>query len=203
MQFERLLESIRDIPIATVITDTRLPDNPLVAVNDAFCRLTGYSEAEILGRNCRFLAGPDTERDAQATLREAIVAGRPAITELTNYRKDGTAFCNAVMIAPVQGPDGAPAFYLGSQMDVGTGNLSTPRRARAQEQVQALTVRQRQVLEEMIRGLRNKQIAAVYGIDEKTVKMHRAAMLGRLGVSSSAEAIRIGVEAGLAISGRD
>ena len=73
----------------------------------------------------------------------------------------------------------------------------SPRRERAAEAVGALTVRQHQVLDHMIRGYLNKQIAAFLGIDEKTVKMHRAALLRRLGVRSSAEAIRIGVEAGL------
>ena len=91
---------------------------------------------------------------------------------------------------------GRVLFFVGSQMEL-TGEAD-PRRAEAVRLVRGLTARQRQVLEQMVRGHRNKQIAASLGIDEKTIKMHRAAMLARLGCSTSADAIRIGVEAGLA-----
>jgi PAS domain S-box-containing protein len=193
-----LFASIEATPIATVVTDPSLPDNPIVAANAAFCALTGYERAEIEGLNCRFLAGEGTEPEARAALRGAVAEGRPILIELTNYKKDGTAFRNAVMIAPILGEDGAVALFIGSQMDVGgQAPLVSPQRARAAEQVAALTTRQRQVLDHMIRGYRNKQIAGFLGIDEKTVKMHRAGLLTRLGAASSADAIRIGVEAGL------
>jgi hypothetical protein len=196
---EGLLASIDHSPIASVITAARLPDNPIVAVNRAFCELTGYERDEIVGRNCRFLAGAGTEPAPQATLRRAVAEARPALVELTNYRKDGTAFLNAVMVAPVLGEDGELAYFLGSQMDVGSGpGLSTPRRQQSKQLVQTLTPRQLQVLAHMIAGYRNKQIAGFLAIDEKTVKMHRASLLARLGIGSSAEAVRIGVEAGLA-----
>lgn len=196
---EGLLASIDHSPIASVVTAARLPDNPIVAVNRAFCELTGYERDEIVGRNCRFLAGAGTEPAPQATLRRAVAEARPALVELTNYRKDGTAFLNAVMVAPVLGEDGELAYFLGSQMDVGSGpGLSTPRRQQSKQLVQTLTPRQLQVLAHMIAGYRNKQIAGFLAIDEKTVKMHRASLLARLGIGSSAEAVRIGVEAGLA-----
>lgn len=198
---EGLFASINLSPIASVITDPRLPDNPIVAVNRAFCALTGYREDEIVGRNCRFLAGPETEPHAREALRRAVADGRPLLVELTNYRKDGSAFLNAVMIAPVLGEAGAVAYFLGSQMDVGGGGgLSGPRRQQAEQSVRTITRRQLQVLAHMIAGYRNKQIAGFLAIDEKTVKMHRASLLTRLGVGSSAEAIRIGVEAGVRLS---
>ena len=194
-----LVESIHLSPVATVVTDPRQPDNPIVEANAAFTALTGYGREEIVGRNCRFLAGDETEASARRELSEAVRAGRPALVEITNYRKDGGAFRNAVMIAPVLGDDGQTLLFLGSQMDIGGAEpLSRSRQARAQQLVQALSPRQRQVLQGAVRGLRNKQIAAELSIDETTVKMHRRAMLSRLGAATTADAIRIGVEAGLA-----
>ncbi|HEX8448044.1 MAG TPA: PAS domain-containing protein, partial [Allosphingosinicella sp.] len=118
---EGLLASIDHSPIASVITAARMADNPIVAVNGAFCELTGYDRDEIVGRNCRFLAGVGTEPAPREMLRRAVAEGRPALVEMTNYRKDGTAFLNAVMVAPVLGEDGELAYFLGSQMDVGSG----------------------------------------------------------------------------------
>jgi PAS domain S-box-containing protein len=197
-EFEALLASIHHTPIATVITDPNRPDNPIVAANAAFCALTGYTEPEIIGRNCRFLTGPATETGARAALAKAVTEAVPTLVELTNYRRDGSAFRNAVMIAPVRDVDGRLACFIGSQMDVGAGaGLSSARTREAEARVASLTPRQREVLEHLVRGLRNKQIAALIGIDEKTVKMHRARLLEKLAAKSSADAIRIGVEAGL------
>ena len=195
---QELFASIDFSPIPVVLTDPKLPDNPVVAANEAFSRLTGYGREDIIGRNCRFLAGPGTEPEAQDALRKAVTASRSALVELTNYKKSGEAFLNVVMIAPVLGERGEVSYFLGSQMDAGHARLiATARRVDAQRAVQALTSRQREVLRQMVEGSLNKQIAYSLGIDEKTVKMHRAALLARLGARSSAEAVRIGVEAEL------
>jgi PAS domain S-box-containing protein len=194
-----LFASIARTPMAMLITNPRLPDNPIVAANDAFLRLTGYAREEVIGRNCRFLAGPDTDRACSRILGDAVPAARPALTEILNYRKDGSTFRNAVMIAPIFGADGRLAYCIGSQVEVpGEAALDGGiRRERALALTRTLTPRQGQVLKEMALGYRNKQIAARLGIDEKTVKMHRAGMLERLGAPTSADAIRIAVEAGL------
>lgn len=196
-QFDALIASIRLTTIATVITDPRLPDNPVVAVNEAFERLTGYCAAEAVGRNCRFLRGPDTEPEGSAVLRHAVAEGRAAMAELLNYRRDGSSFHNAVMVAPVFGEDGAPALFIGSQMEVPARTAGGARAAQARLRVQGLTRRQRDVLQLMGQGLLNKQIAYSLGISEKTVKMHRAALLTALEARVSADAIRVAVEAGL------
>jgi PAS domain S-box-containing protein len=193
-----LIASIERTPIATVITDPGLPDNPIIAANRAFLELTGYAAAEVIGRNCRFLAGRDTDPVAQERLRMAIAERRPAIVELTNYRRDGSAFRNAVMIAPVLDEAGEALLFVGSQMEVTSPGLSDERRANAAARVDRLTRRQRQVLERLVRGQRNKRIASDLGIGETTVKMHRAHMLAKLGCTTSADAIRLGVEARLA-----
>src|SRR5687768_4175814 len=100
-EFDRLRASIHETPIATIVTHNRLNDNPIVEVNTAFEVLTGYSRDEIVGRNCRFLSGPGTDPEARAALRSAVAQGRPTLVELVNYRKDGSPFRNAVMLAPV------------------------------------------------------------------------------------------------------
>ena len=196
---EKLFASIDYSPVATVITNPRLRDNPIVAVNDAFLNLTGYSREEAIGRNCRFLAGPETEQRGSAVLRDSVEAAQPVLTELLNYRRDGSSFRNAVMVAPIFGAAGELLYFLGSQMDV-TGDQPAPavdRRRRAAEQVNGLTPRQREVLQQMTLGYRNKQIAIRLGISEKTVKMHRASLLTKLEAATSADAVRIAVEAAL------
>ncbi len=101
-----------------IVTDPRLPDNPIVSANDAFCRLTGYSRVEILGRNCRFLQGPDTHPGAVKSLRDAIEAGRPGIATLVNYGKDGHPFLNCVQVLPIRNEAGEPILFVGSQFEV-------------------------------------------------------------------------------------
>lgn len=71
------------------IADPSQPDAPLVYVNDAFLQITGYSHADVIGRNCRFLQGQETSREAVATLKAAVAARRKATVELLNYKKTG------------------------------------------------------------------------------------------------------------------
>ena len=194
-----LFDSVIDSPLAMVITDPNLPDNPIAVANAAFCALTGYAEHEVVGRNCRFLSGEQTEPWAREQLGIAVQQRKPALVEILNYRKDGTPFRNGVMLSPIFNDSNEIAWFLGSQVDLGRSDPSAlaARRARASALVAQLPDRQRQVLQAMANGLLNKQIAYELGIAEKTVKMHRALMLERLGVSTSAEAIRLAVEAGL------
>ncbi|HEX8643641.1 MAG TPA: LuxR C-terminal-related transcriptional regulator [Allosphingosinicella sp.] len=194
---QSLFASIRISPIATVVTNPRLADNPVVAANAAFCALTLYDEAETVGRNCRFLAGPATEPGQTERIREAVRSLRPTLTELLNYRKDGTPFRNAVLVAPLCGADGEVSWFLGSQVELPGEAPSMQRRERAAALVASLSPRQREVLREMASGYRNKQIAWRLSLSEKTVKMHRGLLLAKLGVATSADAIRLAVEAGL------
>lgn len=195
---QQLLESIELSPIAMVISNPRIPDNPLEVVNSAFCALTGYAEREIVGRNCRFLAGPDTDDRVTDHLRSAIAQRRPVLVEILNYRKDGSPFRNGVMISPLFGGDGRLQYFLGSQVNLGLEDAELAgRRAIASARVSQLPPRQRQVLQAMSRGLLNKQIAYQLGIAEKTVKMHRALLIERLDLKTTADAIRLAVEAGL------
>ncbi len=183
--------------VAAVISDPRLPDNPIVACNEAFVRLTGYPREEVIGRNCRFLRGPDTEPAIIQRLRDGIAARQPVMVEILNYKKDGTPFRNAVMIAPIFDAQGAVEYFLGSQVEVVDDNAPPVRRQAALDRIGALTTRQREILLMMAAGKLNKQIAWELGLSERTIKMHRAAMFQALGVRTSADAIRVAVEAGL------
>jgi len=196
---EQLFESIGLSPIATVISNPRRPDNPLEVANAAFCALTGYAEREIVGRNCRFLAGELTEPWITDRIRNAVRSRSPVLVDILNYRHDGTNFRNAVLVTPLFDGEGDLAWFLGSQVELGPDSPAQfdARRSRAISLVKALPERRRQVLELLSRGLLNKQIAWELKISEKTVKMHRALLLEQLGVSTSADAIRIAVEAGL------
>lgn len=184
-------------PIAAVLSDPRLPDNPIVECNDAFIALTGYSAEEIVGRNCRFLTGPDTEPELSAMLRASIGERRPVLVEILNYKKDGSPFRNAVLVAPIFGSDGTLEYFLGSQMDVSDDAARfAGRRVLALQAVERLSPRQREVLLLMAAGNLNKQISFELGLSERTVKMHRAALLRALDVETTADAIRLAVEAG-------
>lgn len=196
---ERLDALIANSPIASVISDPRQKDNPIIACNGAFIELTGYGEDEIIGRNCKFLAGPATEPWLTESIRSAVKRHAPVLVEILNYKRDGTPFRNAVLVAPMFDEEGALEFFLGSQVELETDAPAThaKRRMAASVAVKTLSRRQREVLAEMALGHLNKQIAHRLGLSEQTVKMHRALLMDRLGASTTADAIRIAVEAGL------
>ncbi|ONF97310.1 PAS domain-containing protein [Sphingomonas jeddahensis] len=191
-----LVGSIQLSPIASIVTNPNLSDNPIIAANHAFEQLTGYGLAELIGQNCRILAGPETSNAASAALSRAVARASPVVVELVNYRKDGSTFLNAVMVAPVFDDGGRLAYFVGSQMEVNERQAGAVKAAAA-ERISDLTAQQRAVLRLMARGLRNRQIGEALGLAEKTIKMHRGAMVKRLGVSSTAEAMRLAIEAGL------
>ena len=115
---EVLAAAVAATDAGVLVCDRGLPDTPVVFANDGFCRMTGYPREEVLGRNCRFLQGPGTDRDAVARLRDAIAAGRPVEAELLNYRRDGGPFWNALRIGPVADGDGPARFLVGVLHDV-------------------------------------------------------------------------------------
>ena len=187
-----------------MVSDPRQPDNPIVECNDAFVELTGYAREEIIGRNCRFLSGVDTEPWLTEKLRSGIRRQQPTMVEILNYKKDGTPFRNAVMVAPIFDDAGELQNYLGSQVEVteDTAAVNEKRRKTAYGRVEALSPRQREILIQMADGKLNKQIAYDLGLSERTVKMHRAALFKSLGVRTSADAIRVAIEPDIEQIGR-
>ena len=101
-----------------LVTDPKLPDNPIVFANRAFLSMSGYSHDEIFGCNCRFLQGPDTSRATVAAIRDAVAERREFSTEILNYRKDGSSFWNALYISPVYNQNKELVYFFASQLDV-------------------------------------------------------------------------------------
>ncbi|WP_416139835.1 PAS domain-containing protein [Halomonas sp. HK25] len=100
------------------LSDPDMPDSPIVYANSVFERLTGYSQEEILGRNCRFLQGDDRDQPALDEIRAALKAHVPVEVTLRNYRKDGTLFHNRLSIQPLRDASGRLIYYLGVQYDI-------------------------------------------------------------------------------------
>lgn len=125
MLFEQAMAQTR---MAICLCDPRQDNVPVVFANAAFRELTGYDNDEIIGRNCRFLQGPETSPEAVAKIREAIAREDVVVVELLNYRKDGEAFWNALHLGPIYDDSGELIYFFGSQWDV-----SDVRVARAEE----------------------------------------------------------------------
>ncbi|MTH53036.1 PAS domain-containing protein [Bacillus mangrovi] len=100
------------------ITDPSLPDNPLVYVNDGFYTLTGYSFEDAVGKNCRFLQGPGTNREAIIAVKEAIRLKESVTVELYNYKKNGTPFWNELHVEPVYIESENKTYFIGIQKDI-------------------------------------------------------------------------------------
>lgn len=103
------------------LSDPALPDHPIIAVNAAFEAMTGYGSAEMVGRNCRLLQGPATDRDAAHRLGRSIAAGHGCVEWIVNHRKDGGAFWNLLFLSPVYDADGALLHFFGNQHDITEG----------------------------------------------------------------------------------
>ena len=110
--------AVRATRMPMIITDPRQPDNPVVFANNAFCRLSGYSRAEILGRNCRFLQGPETDPGTVRRIREAVASVQSIEIDIRNVRKTGELFWNRLLLAPVFDDRGQLAYFFASQVDV-------------------------------------------------------------------------------------
>ena len=121
-----------------IITDPNLPDNPIVFANRAFQELSGYGSDELIGRNCRFLQGAETDPGDIAKVRDAIAARRDVVVELVNYHRDGTPFRNELYVSPVFGPDGALRYFFASQLDVTRFRTEEDRLADSEARYQAL-----------------------------------------------------------------
>jgi PAS domain S-box-containing protein len=116
-----------------VVTDPRQDDNPIVFVNGAFLDLTGYTMDEVLGRNCRFLQGPDTDKATIKELRTALAEHKAVAVDILNYKKDGGRFWNGLFIGPVFDKDGELLYFFASQLDITSRRISEMSYTQAQK----------------------------------------------------------------------
>lgn len=114
----RLVTAINSAAIGVTISDATQADNPLIFINPAFTSLTGYRSEDVLGKNCRFLQGQETDPDTVAKIRQAIKAERSITVEMINYRKDGTPFWNELSINPIFDDQGDLTNFVGVQADI-------------------------------------------------------------------------------------
>jgi PAS domain S-box-containing protein len=149
------------LPMA--ISDPTLRDNPIVYVNPAFEVLTGYTRLEVLGRNCRFLQGPMTDRAEVVRLRQAIQDRQKISVDLLNYRKDGSPFWNRLLITPVSDDHGTLRYFFASQHDV----------TAERERVTALEARETSLLADAERVQAR--------LDDSEARLHFALRAGQLG----------------------
>jgi PAS domain S-box-containing protein len=141
-----------------VVADAVADDQPIVLANKAFLELTGYTAAEVIGRNCRILQGVGTSPVAVATIRSALFEERETTVELLNYRNDGSPFWNRVRISPIHGDDGALAYFFGSLVDI-----------TEQRRIGSLEASERRLLKEVDHRVKN-----VLAIVESIVRLSNA-----------------------------
>ena len=125
--YRRLVESS---PEGVVLIDAQGADHPVIYVNPAFEALTGYSAAELIGRNLRLLQADDREQDGRHRLRDALSRGETCRVLLRNYRKDGSLFWNEMTVMPLRHPDGCVTHFAGHHRDAGERLRIDPKIAR-------------------------------------------------------------------------
>ncbi len=159
----RFADAFRASETPMIMTDPGRPDNPIVFANPAFCRVTGYEAHEVIGRNCRFLQGPDTDPAAIARVREAVAHGEPIQVDLLNYRKDGRPFWNAMSLTPVRDERGTVSSYFALLSDV-TGTRQAERALMREKEVLAQDVEARN---RALQSALDQQTALLHEVDHR------------------------------------
>jgi PAS domain S-box-containing protein len=152
-EFDYMLRSkaLESASNGILITDASKPDNPIIYFNSAFKELTGYSDSEILNKNCRFLQGKEKNQEELDILRKAIKNGDSCLVTLRNYKKDGTLFWNDLYITPITNKSGIVTNFIGIQNDV-------TKRVRAEEEKTHLAT------------IFNESLNEIYVFDADTLK---------------------------------
>ncbi len=136
-----LNQAVHSASSGVIIVDARLPDMPIIFVNPAFERQTGYSAQEVMGKNCRLLQGGDDDQHPLAELRTALREARPCGVLLRNYRKNGEMFWNQLNVSPVLDQDGRTTHFVGLQIDVSPQVKAEESLIAANRELEATTAR--------------------------------------------------------------
>ncbi len=186
--YRRLVETS---PEGVVLVDAQNPERPVVYANPGFQALTGYSAAELIGRNLRFLQADDREQDGRHRLGEALGKGESCRVLLRNYRKDGTVFWNEMWILPLLDAGGRVTHFAGHHRDAGERLRIDPRLTRdslsGAHQPTAVAIRDDRLtglftlpyLEELLKrdwsvAQREKRSIAVFAIDIDSLDLYNA-----------------------------
>jgi PAS domain S-box-containing protein len=194
--------AVRATRMPMLLTDPRQIDNPIVYANDAFYTFTKYTRDEVIGRNCRFLQGPETDRETVRLIREAIARREPIGVDILNYRKDGSAYWNALYLSPVSNEKDELLYFFASQFDATERRTEMKRVADARQELQGevakRTIELEKALEYLRRALEQKKtllhevdhrvknnlqmIAALIALQTRSIKddAARAALLSTL-----------------------
>ncbi|BDA47694.1 probable phototropin-2 [Coccomyxa sp. Obi] len=151
------------------ICDPNLPDNPIVFASDGFLEMSQYDRFEVLGRNCRFLQGPDTDPKAISIIRDAIKTQTEATVRILNYRKSGQPFWNMLTIAPMADVDGTSRFFIGVQVDVTSEDA--PPLPGGIPQVDAKAVKAADPMQSVL-GLAQRQMGAGWAVQDPWHAIH-------------------------------
>ncbi|GAB2267567.1 Phototropin-2 [Dionaea muscipula] len=115
---QELKDALATLKQTFVVSDATKPDCPIMYASNGFYTMTGYSSMEVIGRNCRFLQGPDTDQKEVAKIRHAVKNGKSFCGRLLNYKKDGTPFWNLLTITPIKDDSGRTVKFIGMQVEV-------------------------------------------------------------------------------------
>jgi len=118
LEDDKSFEGFSRAQVSMVVTNPHLEDNPIVYVNQAFTRVTGYARSATIGRNCRFLQGPDTRKSDVDALRAGVEAEESVTVDILNYRANGEPFTNRLIVAPVHDTEGQTQYFVGIQKEL-------------------------------------------------------------------------------------
>jgi len=186
--YRRLVETS---PEGVVLVDAQKPERPVIYANPGFQALTGYSMADLVGRNLRFLQADDRDQDGRHRLREALDKGESCRVLLRNYRKDGTVFWNEMTVLPLLDADGRVTHFAGHHRDAGERLRIDPRLTRdslsGSHQPTAMVIRDDRLtglftlayLEELLKrdwsvAQRDKRSIALFAIDIDALDLYNA-----------------------------